>query len=207
MSKIVKHIEGCNAYGIDYREWRRQRHFIAADIDCDGSFLDLGCANGFLVRCLEKWSGCRFVPYGVDINPQAIADCAQLFPGKTGHFVCRDVRDFTDDLPPGFPSVFDYVFWNIPNGWSLDEKRRQLASLMQLVAPGGKLLAAVYGSNARGMSASAWDAEGLAVRGVFADLESRGIAFRHVRHNPWGTHHAVGQVRACSQVVEQIGLL
>jgi SAM-dependent methyltransferase len=194
VKRIVQQIEGSKAYGIGYREWRRQRSFIAADIGAPGTFLDLGCANGFLVCCLRKWSRHALIPYGIDIDPAAIEECRRLFPRHHTHFSCANVRDLPEHLAAEFPQRFDYVFWNIPSGWRIDDARDHVERLMPLVGSAGKLLLAVYGRNAPDVSASEWEADGRAVINVFTGLQERGVVFRHVRYNPWGTHHGVGVV-------------
>jgi SAM-dependent methyltransferase len=204
LNKIVKRIEGSKAHGIGYREWRRRRLFIAAEIVGPGTFIDLGCANGFLLRCLLKWSGQALVPYGIDIDGNAVAGCRELFPRHDGHFARMDVRDFAVRTPAGFPGRYDYVFWNMPNGWTVEEKARLARRLTARVAPGGRLLLAVYGGNAAGLDASQRAAERRGVLEVFARLEALGIGFAHVRPNPLGTSHCVGRV-AAGQVVDAPG--
>lgn len=57
-----------------------------------GQLWDLGgCGNGELLRRVcERWPG-RFVPCGVDANPDAIQHATELLP--EGEFVCCDIFD------------------------------------------------------------------------------------------------------------------
>jgi SAM-dependent methyltransferase len=51
--------------------WISCRKPIADCIDHSGAFLDIGCANGYLIECILKWKaeeGICLKPYGVDIN-------------------------------------------------------------------------------------------------------------------------------------------
>lgn len=53
------HFEGRKGrYGVlpKYTDWEEGRRLIANAINNDGSILDIGCANGFLLRCLREWS-------------------------------------------------------------------------------------------------------------------------------------------------------
>jgi len=54
-------------------EWRQARHHITEAIDSDGTFLDVGCANGLLMESVAAWCaerGLKVEPYGVDISPK-----------------------------------------------------------------------------------------------------------------------------------------
>jgi hypothetical protein len=54
---------------------------IVDGIDSDGTFLDLGCANGPLMESVVEWAaerGHRIEPYGVDLAP----GLAQLAPSS-----------------------------------------------------------------------------------------------------------------------------
>jgi hypothetical protein len=50
--------------------WEEARRHIADAIDRDGAFLDVGCASGFLMECIVRWSPHRVEPYGLEIAPQ-----------------------------------------------------------------------------------------------------------------------------------------
>src|SRR5689334_6738873 len=39
----------------DEARWERARSLIADAIDRDGSFLDVGCASGYLMECMPRW--------------------------------------------------------------------------------------------------------------------------------------------------------
>ena len=63
-------------------DWERSRSHVADAIDRDGSFLDVGCANGYLLECLDRWTSFEIEPYGLEISP----DLAALAPvGLHGH--------------------------------------------------------------------------------------------------------------------------
>ena len=57
----------------DERAWTQGRSLICDAIHKDGSFLDVGCANGYLMESIYKWSaerGRHVEPYGLDISPE-----------------------------------------------------------------------------------------------------------------------------------------
>jgi hypothetical protein len=56
-------------------QWRTLREPIVDGITADGTFLDLGCANGHLMDCVRRWAaerGLSVEPYGVDIGPRLV---------------------------------------------------------------------------------------------------------------------------------------
>ena len=57
-------------------DWERSRSHVADAIDRDGTFLDVGCANGYLMECLPRWTPFAVEPYGLDISPE-LADLAR----------------------------------------------------------------------------------------------------------------------------------
>ena len=51
--------------------WELLRRPIAEAIDRSGSFLDIGCANGYLLSCLMEWTeerGIAIDPHGLDMS-------------------------------------------------------------------------------------------------------------------------------------------
>jgi 2-polyprenyl-3-methyl-5-hydroxy-6-metoxy-1,4-benzoquinol methylase len=63
------------------RDWERFRRPIVAPIETDGSFLDIGCANGLLMERVVAWAredGHVVEPYGLDISGK-LAEA----PGRT----------------------------------------------------------------------------------------------------------------------------
>lgn len=51
-------------------DWEYARSHIAHAMDRDGSFLDVGCANGFLLECLPRWTTRQLDRYGLDTAPE-----------------------------------------------------------------------------------------------------------------------------------------
>src|SRR4051812_23220737 len=59
-----------------YERWLRLRRSIAECVDGPGSFLDIGCANGFLLECIDGWCrerGIALELFGIDVLPSLIA--------------------------------------------------------------------------------------------------------------------------------------
>jgi SAM-dependent methyltransferase len=86
--------------------WTSLRKPIADCIDRSGTFLDIGCANGYLLECIMEWIRDRdlsIVPYGLDISDRLLKMASSR------------LLEFRDNLylGNGFywepPSRFDYV--------------------------------------------------------------------------------------------------
>ena len=53
-------------------DWEYARSHIGHAVDRDGSFLDIGCANGYLLECLPRWTPHQLDRHGVDIAPELV---------------------------------------------------------------------------------------------------------------------------------------
>jgi SAM-dependent methyltransferase len=105
------HIIGAAGAGFDY--WQQRRRFIAKAIGSTGSFLDIGCANGLLLRSLLEWSVWPVLPYGIDNDPVAIAACQELFPAQHQHFATLSIAHLDRLAEHGLPASYDFVYWNL----------------------------------------------------------------------------------------------
>jgi SAM-dependent methyltransferase len=144
-----KYLAGTNprqqsGFGRDERDWERFRRPVVAPVEKDGSFLDIGCANGLLMESVVRWAaldGHSIDPYGLDISEKLAELARQRLP------VWRD-RIFTGNAlfwEP--PSTFDFVRTELVY---VPHQRRQeyLERLLErVVAPGGRLIVCSYGSS------------------------------------------------------------
>jgi len=86
--------------------WERKRRVLANAFDHDGTWLDVGCANGLLMETLTRWtaeSGLRIEPYGLDLSAR-IADAARR---RLPHWAHRIWAGNVMTWEP--PMRFDYV--------------------------------------------------------------------------------------------------
>jgi hypothetical protein len=93
-------------HGGDER-WRTERGLILKAVDSDGDFLDIGCANGYLVECLAEWAkalGITLDPYGVDQGSGLIELAKTRYPHHASHFWVGNAWDWTP------PKRFHYVY-------------------------------------------------------------------------------------------------
>jgi SAM-dependent methyltransferase len=61
-------------------DWEYARSHVAAAIDRDGAFLDVGCANGFLMESLVDWTPFTVEPYGLDLSPELVELARRRLP-------------------------------------------------------------------------------------------------------------------------------
>lgn len=122
--------------------WISLRKPIADCMDKSGSFLDIGCANGYLLECCLKWTverGISIEPYGLDISEKLLEMAKNRLPGYADNFFLGNAMTW---LPP---QRFDFVRTElvyVPDGY---EKQYVEFILENHLNPGGKLLVASYG--------------------------------------------------------------
>jgi hypothetical protein len=76
-------------------DWEHKRGLLADAVDRDGSFLDVGCASGYLMETLAAWCrqrGYAVEPYGLDIAPE-LADLARRRLPQQPRLVGRLLRE------------------------------------------------------------------------------------------------------------------
>jgi 2-polyprenyl-3-methyl-5-hydroxy-6-metoxy-1,4-benzoquinol methylase len=135
--------EGQSGFGGRPDEWRTARGAIADAIEHDGTFLDVGCANGLLMESVVQWCGERGVavePYGIDLVPELVELARRrlprwrerLWPGNAVDWVHPEGRRF-DSVRIGLAAV-------------PDRHRNALVAhhLAHTVAPGGRLIVTHY---------------------------------------------------------------
>jgi hypothetical protein len=126
--------------------WLEERGLILKAVDGDGDFLDIGCANGYLVECLVRWAkdrGVNLVPFGLDIGSRLIELARQRFPECPDHFWVGNAWDWEP------PRRFRYVYTLtdvVPEAY-LERYLHRLAG--RFVEAGGTLIVGSYGSRSR----------------------------------------------------------
>lgn len=104
----VSHDEPWRQSGMSGPEdrWVSLRKPVADCIERSGAFLDIGCANGYLLECILNWTaerGLTIEPYGIDLSGRLIGMSKERLPHFAGNFFVGN--GFTW-LPP---RRFDYV--------------------------------------------------------------------------------------------------
>jgi SAM-dependent methyltransferase len=135
-----------SGFGGGPARWRAEREPLLEGVDSAGEFLDIGCANGYLLECLMIWGDARgltITPHGLDRSAALIELAKSRLPEYASgfHVGCawewipdrryRYVYSLHDCVPPSY----------------LEEYVAHL--LARAVAPGGRLILGAYGSRSR----------------------------------------------------------
>ncbi len=127
----------------NFEEWTRLRIPICECIEQSGTFLDIGCANGFLLECLLAWTKLKrmeITPYGLDMSARLVELARERLPQFRENLFVGNALDWHS------PMRFDYVRTSIeyvPLNLRCDFLRRLLK---EFVKEGGTLLVAQYRS-------------------------------------------------------------
>ncbi len=126
-----------------YEEWRAARSIICDAIDQDGTFLDVGCANGYLMECVVDWSaekGVHVEPYGMDLSAALVAEARRRRPQWADRLWVGNAINW---IPPA-GLRFDVVHTLID--CVPDHAHGELLAhlLHQVVAPAGRLVVSSY---------------------------------------------------------------
>ena len=140
----LKHEEPWKQSGFSGPEdrWVSLRKLVADCIDKPGSFLDIGCANGYLLECCLKWTGERDIeiePFGLDISEKLIELAKERLPQYADNLFIGNALTW---FPP---RRFDYVRTELVYVPAEYEKRYIEFLLKNHLNPGGRLLIANYG--------------------------------------------------------------
>jgi SAM-dependent methyltransferase len=129
-----------SGFGGDEERWEAGRRPITKAIDRGGTFLDVGCASGYLMESVVRWSPLHIEPYGLELVP-AIAELAR---NRLPQWADRIFVGNALTWEP--PERFDFVRTElvyVPESRQRDLLARLLADV---VAPGGRLIVCGYGS-------------------------------------------------------------
>lgn len=123
--------------------WRETHQTICDAVERDGTFLDVGCANGHLMESIEAWcreQGVRITAFGVDISAGLVERAKARLPHAHERLWVGDALTWM----PRDGRRFDYVHA------LLDivppHRRRDMIShlLAEVVAAGGRLIVSQY---------------------------------------------------------------
>lgn len=126
--------------------WKQERGLILQAVNTDGDFLDVGCANGYLVECLAEWAkekGIILNPHGVDQGSKLIELAQARLPHYASHFWIGNAWDWVP------PRKFRYVYTMtdfVPDTFLADYLLRLLRCYVE---DDGILIVGDYGSYSR----------------------------------------------------------
>ncbi len=146
-------LEGSHVSGGNIEElleyWVKNRKPICGAIEKPGTLLDIGCANGFLLACLQLWSEHQITPYGVDIDAASLETARALLPEYASHFAQLSLERLSDRVELGLPESFDYVYWNVWDGLDFNGSLYQTYAENAFAAArgGGRMILGFYDTN------------------------------------------------------------
>jgi hypothetical protein len=148
-------------------DWRAKRQHLATPMDTDGTWLDVGCANGHLAATLPAWAlerGVVIEPYGLELIPRVAELARSLHPELAQRIWTGSVMSWTP------PMKFRYVT-AITDAVPPDRLRELVERLLsEFVEPNGRLILSAYTNR------------GEQPRALFEELAACG-------HPPSGTIH------------------
>ena len=134
-----------SGFGGDERRWELARRPIADAIDRDGSLLDIGCASGYLLESVVRWSSRPIEPYGLDFAPRLVELARERLPQWA------DRISLGEALAWHPPRRFDFVRVELCYVRPTCENELVARLIERVVAPGGRLIVCSYGSPRRGV--------------------------------------------------------
>lgn len=130
-------VQGGSGHGGTAEEWEWSRGVVAEALDRNGTFLDVGCANGLLMESVERWAqeaGFDVIAHGLDIAPELADLAVRRVPAFRGRVHVGNVL--------GFRPVerFDLVRTGLE--YVPRSRRRELVAwlLDEVIAEGGRLI-------------------------------------------------------------------
>jgi SAM-dependent methyltransferase len=126
--------------------WRAEREPILGGVPASGDFLDVGCANGYLLQCLIIWGeerGLQLIPHGLDRGAGLIALAKERHLNHASNFHVCNAWDWRPERT--YPCV--YTLSDCVPQDNLEEYIHRLGT--RIVTPGGRLILGAYGSRSR----------------------------------------------------------
>lgn len=135
--------EGGSGFGGTSDEWRLRRGHILDAVDHDGSFLDVGCANGHLMDSIARWAaarGIRLEPYGIDVAPRLVELARNRLPAWADRIWLADAVLWSH------PQAMHFDFVHVLLDVVRPHRRSELIGhlLDDVVAAGGRLIVSHY---------------------------------------------------------------
>ncbi len=120
--------------------WLPCRRPIADCIQKSGNFLDIGCANGYLLESILKWTSFDVTPFGIDLSPKLI-ELAKTRLSRYSNNLSVGSAPYWNS-----PVKFDYVRTDLSYALEDDQEQYLHKVFTAYVAPEGKLLVTEYRS-------------------------------------------------------------
>jgi hypothetical protein len=170
-----------------FEEWTHLRLPNVAAVNRPGCYLDIGCANGYLLECLLAWTklkGIKIVPYGLDYSETLVELAQKRLPLYAANMYVGNAFYWRP------PHRFDYVRTElvyVPRNYQRIFIDRLMAEFLE---EKGKLILSDY-RNRRGDLTRDW---------IEDDLRQWGYEIKEV-YSGYGE----GGLELCRTVILQVG--
>lgn len=134
-------------------DWEEGRRPIARAIDRDGTFLDIGCANGLLMESIVRWSEHEVEPYGLDFAPRLAELARRRLPHWADRIFVGDARSWEP------PRRFGFVRTELVYAGEGEQRAFVERLLERFLEPGGRLIVCGYGGDPVRRVLRAWGYE------------------------------------------------
>jgi SAM-dependent methyltransferase len=134
----------------DAARWERARRVIVRAIDSDGTFLDIGCANGLLMASVAAWAredGHVVEPFGIDVSAKLAALARERLPEWSDRIHVGDAR--TWEPSPGMR--FDFVRTELEYAGRAERPALVAHLLERVAAKDGRVIVCGYGAASAGL--------------------------------------------------------
>lgn len=124
-----------------YQRWVSLRKPVADAVQHSGSFLDTGCANGYLLECLLLWTaerGLHIEAHGLDLSERQVELARRRLPHCSANLHVGNAWDWTP------PQRYDFVRTELCYVPAALERAYLERLAQDFLAPDGRLLVANY---------------------------------------------------------------
>ena len=145
-AKLEHILRGSCVKGATFQDWYDHRFPLVNAINRSGTILDIGCANGFLLRCLVEWSEHTLEPYGIEPDEALSERCKDLFLDQKDHFATLPLQRLSQAERVGLPRQYDFVYWCVWDNLFFDNVQFEecLEQAYSAVKESGRLILGFY---------------------------------------------------------------
>lgn len=169
-----------SGFGGGVERWHAEREPILDAIDINGDFLDIGCANGYLLECLIKWGRARGIllkPFGLDFGSKLIELARERFPNYQSNFFVGNGWDWQ----PNRRFQYVYTLYDcVPKDYLKEYFDRLLS---RILSPGGRLIIGAYGSKTKNITP--FDIKNLLIKNGFTVAGNKEVGTSPVSSFAW----------------------
>jgi len=156
--------------------WREARSLVLQAAPTTGTFLDVGCANGYLIESLALWAkerGQTLEFFGLELNPALAAEARRRLPALADHIFVGNVSDWVS------PRRFDCVRTGLEYVPPGEEAALLERIASELLEPSGRVLVGPVNDDGVEVTRHVFAAARLRQPGTVSATDHRGKT-RHV---------------------------